>query len=59
MAALEELTSWIDAYRLQAEQRYRRLDAVSTVEQRDTMVASGMEHGLRDSMQRLEEVLAR
>lgn len=27
-AALEELTSWIDAYRLRAEQRYRRLDAV-------------------------------
>lgn len=27
-AALEELTSWIDAYRLQAEQRYRRLDTV-------------------------------
>ena len=27
-AALEELTSWIDKYRLVAEQRYRRLDAV-------------------------------
>ena len=27
-AALEALTSWIDAYRLMAEQRYRRLDAV-------------------------------
>src|SRR5437868_8957298 len=26
-AALEELTSWIDKYRLAAEQRYRRLDA--------------------------------
>ncbi|MBC6451039.1 ArsR/SmtB family transcription factor [Actinokineospora xionganensis] len=27
-AALEELTSWIDKYRLVAERRYRRLDAV-------------------------------
>lgn len=27
-AALEELTSWIDKYRLVAEQRHRRLDAV-------------------------------
>ena len=27
-AALEELTSWIDTYRLQVEQRYRRLDKV-------------------------------
>jgi DNA-binding transcriptional ArsR family regulator len=27
-AALEELTAWIDRYRLAAEQRFRRLDAV-------------------------------
>jgi DNA-binding transcriptional ArsR family regulator len=27
-AALEELTSWIDKYRLQAEAQYRRLDDV-------------------------------
>ena len=27
-AALEELTSWIDTYRLEAERRYRRLDEV-------------------------------
>src|ERR1700704_2581414 len=27
-AALETLTSWIDTYRLEAERRYRRLDAV-------------------------------
>lgn len=27
-AALEELTSWIDTYRLTAERQYRRLDAV-------------------------------
>jgi DNA-binding transcriptional ArsR family regulator len=27
-AALEELTSWIDRYRLAVEQRHRRLDAV-------------------------------
>jgi DNA-binding transcriptional ArsR family regulator len=27
-AALEELTSWIDRYRLEAERRHRRLDAV-------------------------------
>jgi DNA-binding transcriptional ArsR family regulator len=27
-AALEELTGWIDRYRLVAEQRHRRLDAV-------------------------------
>ena len=27
-AALEELTSWIDTYRLEIEQRHRRLDAV-------------------------------
>jgi DNA-binding transcriptional ArsR family regulator len=26
-AALETLTSWIDTYRLEAERRYRRLDA--------------------------------
>lgn len=31
----------------------------TTVENRDAMIASGMEAGLRDSMQRLEEVLAR
>ena len=29
-AALEALTSWIDEYRLAAERRYRRLDAVLT-----------------------------
>jgi DNA-binding transcriptional ArsR family regulator len=27
-AALEELTSWIDTYRLEVERNYRRLDAV-------------------------------
>ncbi|MDT4942841.1 MAG: hypothetical protein QOJ34_2930 [Pseudonocardiales bacterium] len=27
-AALERLTGWIDTYRLEAERRYRRLDAV-------------------------------
>jgi DNA-binding transcriptional ArsR family regulator len=27
-AALEELTSWIDTYRLDAERQYRRLDKV-------------------------------
>ena len=27
-AALETLTSWIDTYRLEAERRYRRLDAL-------------------------------
>jgi len=27
-AALEALTGWIDAYRLEAERRYRRLDTV-------------------------------
>jgi DNA-binding transcriptional ArsR family regulator len=27
-AALEELTSWIDRYRLTAEQRFRKLDAL-------------------------------
>ncbi|GGF34151.1 ArsR/SmtB family transcription factor [Subtercola lobariae] len=27
-AALEELTSWIDTYRLEAERRFRRLDSV-------------------------------
>jgi hypothetical protein len=26
--ALERLTSWIDRYRLEAEQQYRRLDAL-------------------------------
>lgn len=29
-AALERLTSWIDRYRLEAEQQYRRLDALLT-----------------------------
>lgn len=32
-AALERLTSWIDRYRLEAEARYRRLDAVLGTEQ--------------------------
>jgi DNA-binding transcriptional ArsR family regulator len=31
-AALERLTSWIDRYRLEAEARYRRLDAVLAVD---------------------------
>lgn len=31
----------------------------STIEQRDAMLAGGMEHGMRESMQRLDEVLAR
>lgn len=31
----------------------------TSVEDRDAMIASGMEHGLRESMERLEEVLAR
>jgi len=31
----------------------------STIENRDAMLAGGMEHGLRDSMERLDEVLAR
>lgn len=31
----------------------------TSIEHRDAMIASGMEHGLRESMQRLEEVLAR
>jgi DNA-binding transcriptional ArsR family regulator len=32
-SALERLTSWIDQYRLEAEARYRRLDAVLAAEQ--------------------------
>ena len=32
-AALEELTSWIDTYRLRAESAFRRLDAVLDKEQ--------------------------
>ena len=32
-AALEELTSWIDTYRLRAEAAFRRLDAVLEQEQ--------------------------
>ncbi|MFF2053416.1 ArsR/SmtB family transcription factor [Leifsonia sp. NPDC058194] len=31
-AALERLTSWIDRYRLEAEARYRRLDALLSPE---------------------------
>jgi uncharacterized protein YndB with AHSA1/START domain len=31
----------------------------SSVESRDTAIASGMEHGIRDSMERLDEILAR
>ncbi|HWG26775.1 metalloregulator ArsR/SmtB family transcription factor [Actinospica sp.] len=35
-AALEELTSWIDTYRLEIERRYRRLDAVlDTMEEQE------------------------
>ena len=42
-AALERLTSWIDAYRLQAESAYRRLDAVlaTSVTPRAVRRASG------------------
>jgi DNA-binding transcriptional ArsR family regulator len=32
-SALERLTAWIDQYRLEAEARYRRLDAVLAAEQ--------------------------
>jgi uncharacterized protein YndB with AHSA1/START domain len=39
--------------------RVRGRTVYLTVENRDAMVASGMEHGLRDSMERLDEVLAR
>ncbi|MCW2890396.1 MAG: transcriptional regulator [Streptosporangiaceae bacterium] len=36
-AALEELTSWIDKYRLAVEQRHRRLDAVlDTMKEQET-----------------------
>lgn len=34
-AALERLTSWIDRYRLEAEARYRRLDALLAAEALD------------------------
>ncbi|GII91825.1 ArsR/SmtB family transcription factor [Sinosporangium siamense] len=35
-AALEELTSWIDTYRLEVERRYRTLDAVlETMEEQE------------------------
>jgi DNA-binding transcriptional ArsR family regulator len=35
-AALEDLTSWIDEYRLASERRYRRIDAVlETVKEQD------------------------
>jgi DNA-binding transcriptional ArsR family regulator len=35
-AALEELTSWIDTYRLEVERRYRKLDAVlETMEEQE------------------------
>jgi DNA-binding transcriptional ArsR family regulator len=35
-AALEALTSWIDEYRLAAERRFRRIDAVlETVKEKD------------------------
>ncbi len=36
-AALEALTGWIDTYRLEAEQQYRRLDGVlSTLQHQDS-----------------------
>ena len=35
-AALESLTSWIDGYRIDAEQRFRRLDAVLDTLQEDS-----------------------
>jgi DNA-binding transcriptional ArsR family regulator len=34
-AALEQLTSWIDRYRLEAESRYRRLDSVLAVAEKE------------------------
>jgi uncharacterized protein YndB with AHSA1/START domain len=39
--------------------RVRTHSVFPSVESRDGMIASGMENGLRDSMARLEEVLAR
>lgn len=37
-AALEQLTAWIDRYRLSAEERFRRLDALlDTLDTLDTM----------------------
>lgn len=39
--------------------RVRTRSVYTTVDNRDAMIASGMERGLRESMQRLEEVLAR
>ncbi|MBN9620957.1 MAG: winged helix-turn-helix transcriptional regulator [Actinobacteria bacterium] len=33
-AALEELTAWIDQFRLETERRFRRLDAVLTKEKK-------------------------
>ncbi|MGH3863829.1 SRPBCC family protein [Actinokineospora sp.] len=39
--------------------RVRTHSVFPSVESRDAMIESGMEHGLRDSMSRLDEVLAR
>jgi uncharacterized protein YndB with AHSA1/START domain len=36
----------------------RTVSSFQSVEDRDEMVAAGMEHGLRDSVERLEELLA-
>lgn len=42
-----------------ARTRLRGRTVFSTVENRDAMIASGMEHGLREAMEQLDEVLAR
>lgn len=50
-AALEALTSWIDRYRLVAEARYRRLDALLSETQADVRTEARNPSGTTDGAQ--------
>lgn len=51
---MEELTSWIDTYRLEAGAG----SGFPSVAARDAALAAGMEYGATESFERLNEVLA-
>ena len=48
-AALERLTSWIDRYRLEAEQAYRRLDALLTTDAGGSASDPAASHGASEA----------
>lgn len=54
-AALEQLTAWIDRYRLESERAYRRLDAVLAVAASASASASGTPRTPRNQNTRTKE----